>query len=230
MVSKASQQKSAKTVLQIFFIIFIVIVADQTVLSLLLEAVAPIDLAYGWVINTFLIVSMPFAILLASWSDFHCRRKTMIFGVIALLISGTFLFLYEQFHSTWLAYAALCVKAIAANVTPVALASLATIVSRKRFTVFLAIAICAYSLGSWVPIYLRTISYLKLTTIILPLLSVWIVIGWFRESKFDNYSMKSNGFIFNNFFKFLRKEGKLIFIFIFTLYPRNFKSWSRVPR
>ncbi len=198
--------KLSRNAKRIFFMVLLAILADQTVETVIVETIAPIKVSYGSITNTYLLSTMPFALLLASWSDFHCRRKTMIFSTICLLISAIFITVFIDYNSNWIVYTALAFKGIGGNVTPVALASLATIVSRRHFTICLAIAICAYSVGIWVPIYFHSFDHLHLTASILALLSVIIIFIWFRESEFDNFKFQRNTANLRKFFTFLRKD------------------------
>lgn len=213
---KLSQAKPGN-VSRIFLIILFAIIADQTMENVLLEAIAPLDMAYGWVSDAFFFVSMPFSILLASWSDFYRRRQVMIFALVSMLLSGILTTLYEEFASNWIAFAALAFKGIGGNVTPIALASLATIVPPKKFTIFLAIAICGYSIGSWAPIYFRSFTHLALIATILSLFCTVIVIKLFREPEFDKPILTNDSFGIKKFFIFMRKELKVIALFILPI-------------
>ena len=171
--------KIRSEVLKTIAILLLAITADTTTESILLESIVPID-STGYISNIFLLASLPFAIFFASLSDFHCRLNIMIFALTSLSASNLFITLFHIYSSTWVAYAALACKGIGGNVTPIALASLATIVSKKNFTISLAIAICAYSLGSWIPIYYRSLDYLSLLSTTLSITSCLITIKWFN--------------------------------------------------
>jgi len=198
--------KFSRNVKRIFFMILLAIIADQTVETVIVETIAPIKVSYGNITNTYLLSTMPFAILLASWSDFHCRRKTMIFSTVCLSLSAIFITIYSDCNHSWIVYTSLALKGIGGNVTPVALASLATIVSRKHFTICLAIAICAYSVGIWVPIYLHSFEHLPMAAMLLTLLSAVFIFTWFRESEFDDFKFKNNTANLKRFFTFFRKD------------------------
>lgn len=217
LVKSRNSYEKLSNVTRIFLIILLAIVADQAMESVLLEAIAPID-PTGLIANTFFLLSIPFAIFLASLSDFHCRRRILIFSLISLSLSGMcILFFNNYIDYHWIAYIALTCKGIGGNVTPIALASLATIISPKKFTISLAIAICAYSLGSWVPIYFRSFEYLPLTVVVLSLICCVIALKWFMETKFDNFSWKNNTFNIKHFFVFARDDWKLIALFCILL-------------
>lgn len=200
------------SITRIFLICFLAIVIDQGMESVLLEAIAPFDLK-GHISNIFLAVSIPFAVFLASLSDFHCRRKVMIFALTSLLLSGIFIFYFHEHGSHWIAYVALACKGIGGNVTPIALASLATIIPSRKFTVSLAIAICAYSLGSWIPIYFRSFEDLALIAVILSFICCMIAIKWFKEEEFDKRKLENSGFSVNKFIRFAFSDVKLIALF-----------------
>jgi len=204
-----NRQSSA---LRIFFIILLAIVIDQAMESVLLESVAPID-PTGLISNIFLASSIPFAIFLASLSDYHCRRKMMIFTTISMLLSGIAILFFNKINIDSIAYIALALKGIGGNVTPVALASLATIVSPKQFTMALAAAIWAYSIGSWGSIYTRSFEYLPLLVVVLSLCCSVIIVRWFKETEFDHFSLTNNTFNFNHFAKFAIEDWKLIGLF-----------------
>ncbi|MCP5505518.1 MAG: MFS transporter [Chlamydiales bacterium] len=204
-----------KNIKKIFFIVLLAIIADQTVDSVILEIIAPIKFSFGNITHAYLLTSMPFALILATWSDFHCRRKTMIFALACLSISAIVISCYHSFSSNWVIYTALAFKGIGGNVTPVALASLATIVPSRKFTLYLAIAICAYSLGILVSIYLHSFEQLPQTATLLAILCTVIVIRSFREKEFDNFKFQNNTASFGKFFSFLRKD--LIAIGLFSI-------------
>lgn len=197
---------NSKNIKNIFFIVLLAIIADQTVASVILEIIAPLQFSFGRITHGYLLISMPFAIILAAWSDFHCRRKTMIFALVCLSISAIVIACYHSFNSNWIIYTALAFKGIGGNVTPVALASLATVVPSRKFTLYLAIAICAYSLGILVSIYLHSFEQLPQATTILAILSTVIVIRSFKENEFDNFRFQNNTASFRKFFSFLRKD------------------------
>lgn len=206
-------EKLSRNAKRIFFMVLLAILADQTVETVIVETIAPIKVSYGNITNTYLLFTMPFALLLASWSDFHCRRKTMIFSTVCLSLSIVFLTIYQGYTSNWIVYTSLALKGIGGNVTPVALASLATITPRKHFTICLAIAICAYSIGIWVPIYFHSFDHLHLTAVILALVSSIVIFIWFRESEFDNFKFQKNTANLKHFFTFLRKDILSILVF-----------------
>ena len=200
------------SVTRIFLIILFAIIVDQSLDSVLLESIVPID-PTGLISNIFLSVCIPCALFLASLSDFHCRRRILLFALASLLLSGTLISYFNAFGGNWIAYTALACKGIGGNVTPIALASLATIVSPKKFTISLAVAICAYSLGSWVPIYLRSFEDLALSATALTLACILIAVKWFKETEFDDFKLKNNNLNLKHFFTFAWKDWKLIALF-----------------
>lgn len=208
-----SVSDSSKNVKRIFFMVLLAIVADQTVESVLLEIIGPRKFSFGNITNTYLLCTVPFALLLAAWSDFHCRRKTMIFSLTCLSISGLLATCFQGECKDWIIFAALAFKGIGGNVTPIALASLATIVPPKKFTIYLAIAICAYSIGLWVPIYLHSFEQLPLTATIIAIGSTLIIIRWFREREFDDFKFQNNTASLRKFFTFFRKDILSILLF-----------------
>ncbi len=209
--SMTSHEKPSN-VRKIFLIILFAIVVDQAMANILLEAIAPVDSA-GYIANIFLVTSIPCALFFASLSDFHCRRNIMIFTLAFLLISGIFLLIFQETNNVWIAYAALACKATGGNVTPIALAALATIISPKKFTISLAIAICAYSVGSWTPIFLRSSKNLTIVVVGLIALCSFIAFKWFKEQKFDGFKFKNNTLHLRSFFNFAFKDLKLICLF-----------------
>lgn len=213
MIKAKSDLQKRDNVKRIFLIVLLAIVADQAVESVLLETIAPIQVSYGNITNTFLLATMPFALILATWSDFHCRRKTMIFALISLSFSALIIPFYKEVNNVWIVYASLAFKGIGGNVTPVALASLATIVPSKKFTLYLAIAICAYSLGLWVPIYLHSFYYLPVIAALLACIGTIVVIKWFKESEFDDFKFQNNTASLRKFFKFFGKDVLSIVLF-----------------
>jgi len=130
----------------------------------------------------------------------------MIFALTSLSLSAIIVFFYNLLSGSWLLYISLIFKGVGGNVTPVALASLATIVPHRKFTFYLAIAICAYSLGMWVPIYLHSFHYLSTLAAFLALVCTIIIIKWFKESEFDDFKLKNNTASLGNFFLFLKKD------------------------
>lgn len=205
----------SKTVKKIFFMVLLSIIADQAVESVILETISPLDFSFGKITNAFLLSTMPFALILATWSDFHCRRKTMILALGCLTISAIFISIFRECNTNWILFSALAFKGIGGNVTPVALASLATIVPKRHFTLCLAVAICAYSVGLWVPIYLHSFEQLPLTATVIAVVSLVVVIFWFRESEFDNFKFQNNTASLRKFFSFLKKD--IISIALFSV-------------
>lgn len=206
---------STKNVKRIFYIVLLSIIADQTVESVLLEIIGPLKFSFGNITHAYLLCTLPFALLLAAWSDFHCRRKTMIFSLTCLSISGLLATCFQGECKDWMIFAALAFKGIGGNVTPIALASLATIVPPKKFTIYLAISICAYSAGILIPIYLHSFHQLPLTSAILAIACTLIVIRWFREREFDDFKFQNNTANLSKFFTFLRKD--IISIALFAI-------------
>lgn len=211
-IEQATDSQS-RNVIRIFLMVLLAIVADQVVESVILEAVSPLKFSFGKITNIFLLSTMPFALILAAWSDFHCRRKTMIFALLSLSISAILITLFKGYNNLWVLYTSLIFKGIGGNVTPVALASLATIVPKRKFTIFLAIAICAYSVGLWVPIYLHSFKNLPFTATFLSLICTLFVFLWFRESKFDDFQLQKNTASLRKFFSFLKKDLVAIALF-----------------
>ena len=204
--------KNKSGILKTILILLLAITADTTTESILLESIVPIDLT-GYISNIFLLASLPFAIFFASLSDFHCRRKIMIFALTSLSLSSISIAFFHAYSAIWVAYIALAFKGIGGNVTPIALASLATIVSKKNFTISLAIAICAYSLGSWIPIYYRSLDHLPLLSAILSIASCFITIQWFSEKKFDNFGPKKTTFNIEKFIAFAKEDWRALLHF-----------------
>jgi hypothetical protein len=162
---------------------------------------------------------MPFALLMAGWSDFHSRRKTLLFSLVCIIISIYLICHYGYTGNSASAFAALIIKAIGGNAIPVALASLVEVVPAKRFRSLLAITICAYSAGSWVPIhfrdYLQEMSVFSGIGAILCFCSTYL---WFKHYGLDAKGSKApeNGTSIREFFPFLKKEifqiGKFIIV------------------
>ena len=215
MITSNEKSNRALYVRRILFMVLLVILADQSVESVLIETVASLEISYGSITNIYLLSAMPFALILATWSDFHCRRKTMIFSLTFLLLSALAVFLYRELGCSWIIYLALFFKGVFGNVTPIALASLATIVPRQKLAVFLALAICAYSAGIWIPIYLHSFQHLPLLSVMLALVCTLIIIRWFREPEFDDNDLKfqNNKASLKKFFAFLRKDVIAIVVF-----------------
>lgn len=186
--------------------VLLAIVADQAVESVLLENIAQIQINNKPITHAYLLLTMPFALILAAWSDFHCRRKTMIFALTSLSLSAICIYVYKVCNTSWVMYASLIFKGVGGNVTPVAFASLATIVPARKFTLYLAIAICAYSLGLWVPIYLHSFEHLPIVSSIVTIISTAAVIFWFRESEFDDFQFQNNLASLKGFFNFFVEE------------------------
>ncbi|MCX6989761.1 MAG: MFS transporter [Chlamydiae bacterium] len=211
-----SIQKGEKpsSFLRIFLIILLAIFVDQSIEDVLLESIVSID-PTGWISNIYLLAAIPFALFLASLSDFHCRRRILIFALTSLVVSGIFILFFLKYDNNWIAYIALMFKATGGNVTPVALASVATIAPLKKFTTSLAVAICAYALGSWVPIYLRSFTHIPLILIVFSLVVISVVcyiiaIKWFKEASFDGFKFENNSLNLKCFFSFARKDLKEI--------------------
>ncbi len=202
------------SVLRIFLIIVLAIVVDQSMIGILLEELVPID-PIGTLSNQFLILSIPCAVFFASLSDFHCRRKLIIFALSSLTLASIFNLFFNTFDNIWFIHLALLCKGIGGNVTPIALASLATIIPSKKFTTALAIAICGYSLGSWVPIYLRAFIHLSSFMPFFCLICFLIAVKWFKETKFDDFKLKNNTLNLKHFLKFACKDWKEVLLFLF---------------
>lgn len=199
------------------FIIFFVIVIDESVDNILIEAIIPLSNQYSWLTDSFVVASLPFALFLGGWSDFHCRRKTIIFALFSILISIVMLVFYNMFLHNWMAFTSLIIKAIGGNAIPIALAAILDVMPHKKFRSSLAIAICGYSVGSWVPIYFR--SHLGDLTIIISIstfVSLILVFLWFKDYEFDGIKLSRNQPNLRQFLFFIRKEIKQIFLFVIT--------------
>lgn len=208
-------EKKGTRCLSMFLIALFAIIIDESVDTILIESIIPIAQTHGWLDGAFLVSSMPCALLMAGWSDFHCRRKTLIVALISIFISGVLMMCYNQYGAIWMAFASLSFKAILGNAIPVSLASLLDIMPSSRLRNSLAIAICGISLGSWVPIYFRSSLFLFLNiTTILTIVCIGVVILWFKDSPFDGIKLSRNPASFGNFLYFLKKDFINIFSFL----------------
>lgn len=213
------KKKSSYIFLFITLIIFLNIFIDQSINTIIIESIQPLDVNFGgWLTISFMALSMPGSLLLSGWSDFHCRRKTLILSLSCAFLSFFIIALCRIFDSKALCISSLCVKAILGNVTPICLATLADIISKNRFRNVLALAIVAYSIGIWMPIYFKNSlivesSFLFIFSTII-VISIALTILYIREEKFDNVKFYKNPANFISFIKFFKKDTKLIAVFL----------------
>lgn len=211
------QGKNIKLSYYMLIIIFFVTLIDESVDSVLIESIIPLSAQYSWLTNAFIVLSLPFALILGGWSDFHCRRKTLIFALSCILISIIMMFYFHKFSRNWIAFTSLAIKAIGGNAIPIALASIIDVMPQKKLKSSLAITICAYSLGSWLPIYLRPhLASLNLSISIGTLFILISVILWFKNYEFDGIKLTKNKPNLRQFPFYIRKDVVEIFVFIFT--------------
>jgi len=205
----------------IILIIFLNIITDQSINTIILESIQPLDINYsGWLTNGFMILSIPGSLLLAGWSDFHCRRKTIILTLIFAFISYIFIATYNLFGIKGFGISSLAIKALLGSVTPICFATLADIISRRRFRNVLALAIVAYSIGIWTPIYFKSLleagsGFLLIFAffVTLPILGTFLFV---KDEKFDNVKFYKNPANLKSFFTFFKKDTKLIILFLMS--------------
>ncbi|MGI0021791.1 MAG: hypothetical protein ACRD9Q_02920, partial [Nitrososphaeraceae archaeon] len=136
------QNKNRYSVLLITIIVFLNLIIDQSINTILIESVQPLDVNFrGWLTTGYMALSIPCSLLMAGWSDFHCRRKTIIFALVFAFLSFIAMVIYKLWDIKGLGIASLTIKAFLGNVTPICFAILADKISKKRFRNVLAIAI-----------------------------------------------------------------------------------------
>ncbi len=208
------EQKNIST---IFAMILFAIVLDESLSTILLANISSMPDSHNWLISTFQMLSIPCTLLLAAWSDFHKRRKTFIFSLSCLFISILLVVSHHIIDANWTLVTAVFVKAMGGNAMPIALATLANIVSQKQLRSYLAIAICAISVGSWVPIYFKAnLFWLELTITIATLACLAMSFFWFEDYKFDNDENRKIT-SFKKFYHFAKNE--IISISKFVIIP-----------
>lgn len=165
-------------------------------------------------------LSIPGSLLIAGWSDFHCRRKTIIFALVFAFLSFIIMVIYKQMDIKGFGVASLIIKALLGNVTPICFAILADKISKKRFRNALAAAIVAYSIGIWTPIYFRSslmteLNFLFLFTAI-TLIAIACTILFVKDDKFDKAKLGRHPVTLKAFFSFLKNDTKLIVLFLIS--------------
>lgn len=215
------QNKKRYLVIFITIIVFLNLIIDQSINTILIESVQPLDVSFrGWLITGYMALSIPGSLLMAGWSDFHCRRKTIIFALIFALLSFIAMVMYKLLDIKSLGIASLIMKALLGNVTPICFAILADKISKKRFRNVLAIAIAAYSIGIWAPIYFRSSLMTELNFLFLftatTLIAIACTILFVKDDKFDNAKLSRHPVNLKAFFSFLKNDTKLIVIFLIS--------------
>ena len=199
----------------VIVLLFLILAVDESVDTVILESIKESWRGIGSLVLVAL--SMPFALFLAGWSDFHCRRFTIILTLSGIIASCLLIVIYNKTGLDWIAMLALAVKAIIGNAVPIALAILADIVSMKNFRSILAAAIISISLGIWLPIYLRPNPsqnfQLSLYALIICIIAGILTILFLRDDKFDKVKFKKNPINLEAFTFFFKKECKLIIKF-----------------
>jgi MFS family permease len=209
--TNSSQTKKIISTLVVLIVYFSIII-DSSVNTIILESITPLNIT--WLPNTFILASMPFSILLAGWSDFHCRRKTLILALLFTTTSCGLIILYNLSGYNWLVYVSIVLKATGGNVVPIALAMLADVTNKKSFRTCLAIAICAISVGFWGPIYIRAentanvelVEYGFICASTITILTILFV----KDTVFDNVKFHRNTANIRHFFSFIKREQLLV--------------------
>ncbi len=205
----------------IILIIFLNIIADQSINTILIESIQPLDKNFrGWLTTSFIMISIPGSLLLAGWSDFHCRRKTIIFALFFAFLSFIAMIMYKTLDINGFGIIALFTKALLGNVTPICFAILADIISKKRFRNALALALVAYSIGIWAPIYFRNSletesSFFFLFAAITVILIVCTIL-FVKDYKMDHVESRQKVVSLKLFATFLKKDTKLILLFLIS--------------
>ena len=165
-------------------------------------------------------ISIPGALLLAGWSDFHCRRKTLILTLVFAFLSFILMIIYKLCDINGFGIASLFIKAILGNVTPICFATLADIISQKRFRNALALAIVAYSIGIWIPIYFRSslesVSNFFFLLVAITIISIICTILFVKDDIFDNVKFYKNPANLKSFVSFFKKDTRLIILFLIS--------------
>jgi len=215
------QNKNRYSIIFITIIVFLNLIIDQSINTILIESVQPLDVNFkGWLTIGYMALSIPGSLLMAGWSDFHCRRKTIIFALVFAFLSFIAMVIYNQLDIKGLGIASLIIKALLGNVTPICFAILADKISKKRFRNVLAIAIIAYSIGIWAPIYFRSSLMTNLNFLFLFTATTLIAIActflFVKDDKFDNVKLSRPPVSPKAFFSFLRNDTKLIVVFLIS--------------
>lgn len=216
-----ASNSSKFSALFVILIIFANIITDQSINTVILEFIQPLDVHFrGGLTTGFMAISIPGSLLLAGWSDFHCRRRTIILTLFFASLSFILMVLFKFSNNSAFGIASLIIKGILGNVTPICLATLADIISKKRFRNALALAIVAYSIGIWIPIYFK--SSLETESNFLVLLSVIVITSiictvlFVKDDKFDHVNFYKNPANIKSFLSFFKKDTKLIILFLLS--------------
>jgi len=215
------QNESRFAALLITLIVFLNIIVDQSINTIIIESIRPLDASFKGVLTPcYMALSVIGSLFLAGWSDFHCRRKTVIFALVFAILSFVCMAGYKLWDIHALGVISLAIKALLGSVTPICFAILADIIKTKNFRNVLALAIVSYSIGIWIPIYFRSSIEAESNFLIffVPITIVATIgtILFVKDDKFDHVKFFNNPANFKSFVIFFKTEMRLIVLFLMS--------------
>jgi MFS family permease len=131
------------------------------------------------------ILQLVFATFQGGISDYYCRRKSLIFGLGAILLGQLFFFMAFKW-GLWCLVVTIVLYGVTGNITPIARAALMDTELKKDFRMsvgFSTIAIALGWIGMMIAAYFFQPVVVTWTVTILALVGMSAVVFWFRDPR-----------------------------------------------